>query len=159
MTDYPTKTSLRASTKLACEIANINPDRFNEAVHASFYPCAPKTTPGKARSFDVDDVVALRLYEQFMGTGMSAASAGAKACLIREYMQANPDAPRVFIVATSFKVVDYVLSDWDVTKSEIMINGDQAIDVTGCEMFDLNWHRVRVVHYITDADKNRVVGD
>ncbi|WP_299841717.1 hypothetical protein [uncultured Paracoccus sp.] len=159
MTSYPTKSDLLATTKLACEIANINADRFNEAVHANFYPCAPKTTPGKARTFDVDDIVALRLYQRSMDAGMSAAAAGEKACKVREFMQANPDASRVYIISTDFKVLDYFLPDWDVKQDLIKINATQAIDVIGFEMIDLDWHRVRAVHYITEADKRRVVGD
>ncbi|MFC3169852.1 hypothetical protein [Paracoccus fontiphilus] len=159
MTNLPTKTNLLATTKLACEIANINPDRFNESIHSNFYPCAPKTSPGKARSFNVDDIVALRLYQRSISAGMSAAAAGTKACKVREFMQTSPDASRVYIVATDFEVVDYLLPDWDVTQTKIMINATQAIDVIGCEVIDLDWHRVRVVHYITEADKHRVVGD
>lgn len=159
MTSYPTKSDLLATTKLACEIANINSDRFNEAVHANFYPCAPKTTAGKARTFDVNDIVSLRIYQRAMDAGMSAAAAGYKACKVREFMQAHPDASRVFIVSTDFKVVDYLLPDWDMKRESIKINATQAIDVNGCEMIDLDWHRVRVVHYITEADKRRVVGD
>ncbi|GGH53138.1 hypothetical protein GVY41_09070 [Frigidibacter albus] len=159
MIDLPTKTNLRATTKLACEIANTNPDRFNEAIHAGFYPCAPKTTPGKARSFSVDDIVALRQYQGEMDRGMSAAAAGAKACKILDFMQVYPDAPRVFIVATSFGSMDRLLPEFDVTQGFIMINDKQQIDVIGCEVINLDWHRVRIVHYITEADSNRVVGD
>lgn len=159
MTNLPTKTNLRATTKLACQIANINPDRFNESIHSNFYPCAPRTTPGKAREFDTDDIVALRLYQRSIEAGMSAAAAGTKACKVREFMQANPEASRVYIVATDFKTVDYLLPDWDMTNPMIKINATQSIDVIGCEMIDLDWHRIRVVHYITEADKHRVVGD
>lgn len=159
MDDLPTKTNLRATTKLACEIANTHPDRFNEAIHAEFYPCAPKTTPGKARSFGVDDIVTLRLYQRSMDTGMSAAAAGAKACKVREFMQTHPDAGRVFIIATAFKTMDYLLPEFDTSSQYIQINVSQSIEVIGVEMIDLNWHRVRVVHYITEADNNRVIGD
>lgn len=159
MNNLPTKTDLLATTKLACEIAHINSDRFNEAIHANFYPCAPKTSPGKARTFDVDDIVGLRIYQKSMDAGMSAAAAGSKACRVREFMQSNPDASRVYIVATDFKTVDYLLPDWDMSQETIKINATQSIDVIGCEMIDLDWHRVRVVHYITEADKRRVVGE
>lgn len=158
MTDLPTKTSLRATTKLACEIAKTHPDRFNEAVHANFYPCAPRTTPGKARSFAVDDIVALRLYQREMDAGMSASAAGAKVCAIREFMQVSPDAPRVFIIKTPLGDPDY-LSEFDMRQDFTMINDRQALEVISCEMIDLNWHRARIVHYLTEADNNRVVGD
>lgn len=159
MTIHPLSTNLRASTKLACQIAGINPDRFNEAVHANFYPCAPETTQGKARSFNADDVVALRIYQRAIDAGMSAAAAGNKACQVRKFMRSNPDAERVFIVATDFKVMDYFLPEFDVAQDFIKINSHQAIDVIGCEVINLDWHRIRVVHHINEADTNRVVGD
>jgi len=158
MNNLPTKTDLRASTKLACEIAHTHPDRLNESIHAGFYPCAPKTTPGKARSFGVDDIVALHLYQRFMDKGMSAGAAGAKACKIREFMQVSPDAPRVFLVDTGMGSPDF-RSDFDMAQNFIMINDRQSLEVVGCEMIDLNWHRARIVFYITDADNRRVVGD
>lgn len=159
MSNTPTKTAMRATTKLACEIANTHSDRFNEAIHAEFYLCAPKTTPGKARSFDVDDIVALRLYQRFMNAGMSSSAAGEKACKVREFMQGYPDAPRVFIVATDFRVLDYLLPEFDLSQNFIMINHSQSVEVIGCDVINLDWHRARVVHYITAADKTRVVGE
>lgn len=150
MTDYPKNTDRVATTKLACRIANTHPDRFNEAVHAGTYPCAPKTSPGVARWFNVDDIVALRLYQRSMDAGMSAGAAGEKACKIREYMAAHPEARRVYIVATDFKVLDYFLSDFDVTQDFIKINSTQSVDVIGCEVIDLDWHRVRVTHYLNN---------
>lgn len=151
MNDYPKNTNRVATTKLACSIANTHADRFNEAVHAGFYPCAPKTRPGVARSFNVDDIVALRLYQRSMDAGLSAAAAGEKACKIREFMAAHPDAGRVFIVATDFKVLDYLLPDFDVNATEIKINMTQAVDVIGCDVINLDWHRVRVTHYLDSA--------
>lgn len=144
----PTQTQKHATTKLACRIAGTNPDRFNEAVHAGFYPCAPKTRPGLARTFSVDDVVALRLYQRAINAGMSAAAAGEKACLIREFMVTHPTARRVYIVATDFKVLDYLLPEFDVTQGFIKINSTQSVDVIGCEVIDLDWHRVRVTYAI-----------
>lgn len=146
MTDHPKTTDRVATTKLACRIADTRPDRFNEAVHAGFYPCAPRTTPGVARSFNVDDIVALRLYQRGMDAGMSAAAAGAKACKIREFMAAHPGARRVYIVATDFKVLDYLLPEFDLAQEFIKINSTQSVDVIGCEVIDLDWHRVRVTH-------------
>jgi hypothetical protein len=145
MPELPTTTDKDATTRLACEIAQTNPDRFNEAVHANTYPCAPKTTPGKARSFDVDDIVALRIYQREMDNGMSAAAAGKKACLVREFMMNHPGARRVFILATDFRPWDRLVPEFDVNAEVIMINSKQGIDVVGFEMIDLDWHRARVV--------------
>ena len=158
-TDLPTKSELRATTKLTCEIANVNASRFNEAIHADFYTCAPKTTPGKARTFDVDDIVTLRLYQGFMDGGMSAAAAGHKACKVREFMQINPDAGKVFIVGTPFGSMDRLLPEFDTSQDWIAINPSQSLEVTSCEVINLDWHRARVVFFITEAGKSRVVGD
>lgn len=73
-------TQLKARTKLACEIARIDPARFNEAVHFNKYHCAPSTSPGSARVFTEDDIVALMIYRQMLDAGMSSEKAGAYAC-------------------------------------------------------------------------------
>ena len=159
MMNMPTQTALRASTKLACEIAGMNPDRLNEAIHAGDYPCAPVTTPGKARSFDVDDIVSLRLYRGFLQAGLNAAAAGHKACMIRRFMADHPDTPRVFIIGTDFGPMDYFRAEFDPLHGFININGAQSLEVKGCEMINLDSYRRFIVFRIAEADKNRVVGD
>lgn len=159
MDSFPTSTDLRASIKLACDIAGASADRFNEAVHAGFYPCAPKTKPGRARSFDRDDVVALRIYQGDMNAGMSAKAAGEKACMLRQFMHEHPDAPHAYLVSTPFGARDYVFSEFDVTQGMVNINPTQAIEVTSVEVINLTFHRRIVVFKITEADKHRVVGD
>jgi hypothetical protein len=71
---------LRAKSKTACEIARIDPLRLNEAIHAGFYPCAPETRPGSSRVYDVDQIVALRIYGVLLGLSLSAERAGYIAC-------------------------------------------------------------------------------
>lgn len=40
MTEFAKSTSLKATTKLACDIAHVDADRLNEAISGNFYPCA-----------------------------------------------------------------------------------------------------------------------
>lgn len=87
---------LKARTKLACEIARIDPARFNEAVHFNKYHCAPSTSPGSARVFTEDDIVALMIYRQMLDAGMSSEKAGAYAC---EALARFRDKPEVEVVS------------------------------------------------------------
>ncbi len=160
MTDFPKTTRYTATTKLACDIARTRADRFNEAVHADFYPCAPNTTPGKARRFDVNDIIALRLYQRFMDGGMSAKAAGAKACSIRDFLRAYPEADQVFIVKTGFDDGDaengeyregYVLPEFDPKEQSIKINADQSLGVVSVECHNLHFLRGLIVHEINEA--------
>lgn len=152
MTNFPKTTKYRAATALACEIANTNPDRFNEAVHAGYYPCAPKTTPGKARSFDVNDVIALRLYQRFLDAGMKPESAGGKACDIRLFLETHPEADQVYIVKPSMGSSCYV-EEFDLKEQHIPWDGDRPRDVVSVEVWNLHYLRGRIVHEIEQAAK------
>ncbi|WP_415391585.1 hypothetical protein [Paracoccus sp. SJTW-4] len=155
MNDFPKTTTYKATTALACEIAFVNPDRFNEAVHAGFYPCAPKTTPGKARVFDVNDIIALRLYERFLDAGMKAESAGHKACAIRQFLETHPEADQVYIVKPSMGSLIYV-EEFDPKEQHVPWDGPHARDVLSVEVWNFHYLRGRIVHEIEQAAK--VVG-
>ncbi|WP_313138107.1 hypothetical protein [Paracoccus jeotgali] len=149
MNTPPKQTSYKATTALACEIATTHPDRFNEAVHAGFYPCAPRTTPGKARRFDVNDIIALRLYQRFLDAGMKGETAGHKACGIRGFLEANPEADQVYIVQPSMggpRYRDY----FDPSKPDVIFDG---MDVISVEVWNFHFLRRRIVHEIEDAAK------
>lgn len=160
MSDFPKTTRFKAPTKLACAIAGTNPDRFNEAIHAGFYPCAPATTPGRARSFDVNDVIALRLFQRFVDGGMSAKMAGHKACSVREFLRQYPDADQVYIVKTAFDDGDadkgqfregYLLPDFDVKDQHLRGFSNLDPDVVSVEVFNFHYLRGRIVHEIEQA--------
>lgn len=155
MSNFPKSTDYRATTALACEIAATHPDRFNEAVHAGFYPCAPKTTPGKARSFDVNDIIALRLYQRFLDAGIKGEVAGKKACRIREFLEAHPEADQVYIVTPSIGSTVYT-TEFDTTRHDIDWDGARGRDVISVEVWNFHFLRGRIVHEINDAAK--VVG-
>lgn len=78
----------KVKTKLACEIAGIDPARFNDAIHANLFPCAPETRPGSSRVFEVEDIIVIRIYRQLIDPAspqrFAAERAGSLACAIRE---------------------------------------------------------------------------
>lgn len=82
---------IKARAKLACEIAGIDPQRFNEMVHAGHYPCAPATRPGSARIFEIDEIVALRIFGNFLKMGMVPERAGKIACQAFGQFVDDPD--------------------------------------------------------------------
>ncbi|WP_295137407.1 hypothetical protein [uncultured Reyranella sp.] len=82
---------IRIRSQLAMEIAGIDRLRFNEAVNAGNYPCAPAGHRGKPRTFSELDVVGLCLFAKLMdsehGLGMTTAVAGNFACRLMNYLQ------------------------------------------------------------------------
>lgn len=90
---------LKARAKLACEIASIDPQRFNEMVHAGHYPCAPATRPGSARIFEIDEIVALRIFGNLLKMGVPPERAGNIACQAFGQFADDPDVSRmVFLI-------------------------------------------------------------
>ena len=87
-------TKLRATMALAAEIAGIDRQRFNEAVAEGFYPCAPATVPGRARSFNILDLMALKLYGQLLSEGVTPRYAGNLACEFLGFLKCYPDTDR-----------------------------------------------------------------
>jgi len=72
--------SLTVKAKIACEIAGINPARFNEMIHAGQYTCAPETKPGSARIFNLDQIVALKIFGNLLSMAVVPERAGHIAC-------------------------------------------------------------------------------
>lgn len=152
MNDFPKTTEYKAATALACEIAMTHPDRFNEAVAAGHYPCAPRTTPGRRRQFDVDDLIALRLYQRFLDAGMGAAKAGHKACKVREFLSEYPGAEQLYIVSPSIGSA-YYLPDFDVTQQHAPSQGPHSPAVDAVEVYNFHYLRGQIVHAITEEAK------
>lgn len=84
-------TKLKAKTATACEIASVNAQRFNEAVNAELYPCAPPTKRGASRVFDLQDIIALWVYGCLTEEGLPPRSAGEVACDLRDLLRQQPD--------------------------------------------------------------------
>lgn len=93
--------NLHARTRLACQIALIDPNRFNELVAAGSYPCAPPTRAGSARVFQVNDIVALKVYALLTEEGVIPSRAGPVACGLRELLTEHPSATRVVHIRTA----------------------------------------------------------
>lgn len=75
---------LGVRTREACEIAKVDPARFNEMVHAGYYPCAPATRPGSARIFDLDQTVALKIFGNLLSLSVAPERAGKITCAAYE---------------------------------------------------------------------------
>jgi hypothetical protein len=95
----------KLSTTIACRVARLDRDRFNEAVAAGFFSCAPKTIPGRARYFDPDDMVSLWLYRELLEDGYTKERAGFIACEVGSVVKTEPQADYITLVNTYF-------SDW-----------------------------------------------
>lgn len=85
----------KLTTVVACRVARMHRDRFNEYVAAGQYNCAPATIPGRARLFDPDDMIALWLFRELMDDGLNPATAGAIACAVGKAARQNPEAGQI----------------------------------------------------------------
>src|SRR5688500_12546877 len=87
----------RVTVGLACRIAGIDRDRFNEAVHAGNYPCAPGTARGATRVFSLDDLVSLYVYVRLLEEEMPSKAAGRLACSIGTHPRMYPGDTRIHV--------------------------------------------------------------
>ena len=90
------------STIMACKVAGLDRQRFNEAVSAGFYSCAPETVPGKSRKFAPDDVIGLRLYRELLDDGHTKQRAGQVACAVAIAAKFNPSSKAISYVEDYF---------------------------------------------------------
>jgi hypothetical protein len=82
-------------TQDACRIARIHRDRFNEAVAADFYPCAPVVARGATRLFSRLDLVGLYIYGRLLDNDFPPRLAGRFACKIQLKLQEEPEAKSI----------------------------------------------------------------
>lgn len=86
---------LGVRTKKACEIAGIDPARFNEMVHIGYFPCAPETRPGAARIFDLDQTVALKIFGELLSMPVAPERAGHISCSAYQLFAGRQNVERV----------------------------------------------------------------
>ena len=118
----------KLTTALACRVAGINRDRFNEFVAAGAFGCAPSTVPGRTRLFSPDDMIALLLFRELMDEGFDARNAGTIACKVGEAARANPDSRAISYVHGSAFPADNVPAhrEWD----DVLFSGREIRKVT-----------------------------
>lgn len=82
---------LKVRAPLAMRIAQIDRDRFNEAVARGDYPCAPRVVAGATRIFALDDLVVLCIYGHLVNTGEAPRKAGLLADAVHAAMHRLAD--------------------------------------------------------------------
>lgn len=113
----------KLTTTVACRVARIDRDRFNEHVAAGRYDCAPDTIPGRSRYFDPDDMIALWIFREQLDERMDASQAGKIACEVARVARLHPDARAISYVQDYFGTRGHAFpadavpphSDWDNT--------------------------------------------
>lgn len=143
--------NLKARTKTACQIARIEPDRFNELVAAGSYPCAPKTRPGSARVFEVNDIVVLIVYRHLTEEGTIPSKAGPLACALRDLLRVRPDAMRVLCVKdSSGSNTWFDLEEFDRDGEFMPGMGNVRPDVVSLREWRLRFMRERITHELSE---------
>lgn len=151
-------TKLRATTALAADIARIDRQRFNEAIASGFYPCAPETVAGRARSFNIQDLLALRVYGHLLREGVTPRHAGHAACTFRAFLDACPDADHVLQIVGDFGAelgrVSWVVPE-TFTPSASLVLGRQIIYVRDWYLKPM---RDAIIARLEEENEQRVVG-
>lgn len=113
---------LRARASLAFQIANVSPQKFNDAVADNFYVGAPPTVRGAARIFDVDDIVGVFVFARLLDEGLPPRHAGDIASNLRMTLLRHDrkrEATSVFFVTNlAGKWVWLVGEDFDPKATE-----------------------------------------
>lgn len=103
------KTRVRAA--MACRIVGLDRVKFNDAVANKLYPCAPATTGGSARIFDVEQLLPLFYFARLTEFGIPAGRAGTLACdLYNATQRAGVDEADRFILLRSGNMEHIVAS-------------------------------------------------
>lgn len=153
-------TKLRATTALAADIARIDRQRFNEAIAAGFYPCAPETIAGRARSFNLEDLIALTVYGHLLREGVTPRHAGAAACGLRSFLVECPGTDHALQVVGNFGAH---LGPVSWVRPEIFEGAKAASRISGAQIvYVRNWYigpmREAIISRLTEEDENRTVG-
>jgi hypothetical protein len=84
------------STPDALKIAGIDPVRWSNAVARAGLP-APATVPGRVRSFTVDDIIVLQVFQGFLDIGATPQWAAKIAYLVDTALKRDPKAKSIAI--------------------------------------------------------------
>ncbi|MEM6413184.1 MAG: hypothetical protein AAF720_00820 [Pseudomonadota bacterium] len=85
------------SSKLACRVAGIDRDRFNEAICTGQYLCAPRVVRGGTRRFNREDTIALCVYGHLIRNQTGREVAGKIANCVRSRLQTEPELKRISV--------------------------------------------------------------
>jgi hypothetical protein len=148
-------TKLRATTALAADIARIDRQRFNEAVAAEFYPCAPPTVAGRARSFGVNDLIALYIYGRLNDEGVIPRHAGQVACRLLNFMnEVGADLDHALYVVCEGRPAAWVRRERFDLAATHMSGGE----ITSVRDWYLRPIRDRIIARLEAEDESRVLG-
>lgn len=148
----------KLTTVAACRVAGIDRNRFNEHVAANNFTCAPPTTSGRARLFDPDDMIALRLFNDLMKDGFTPKRAGEIACEVAQAAKLSPEASTISYVESFFRGGSAHPSDSVPNSSEwdkVLFSGTDIRKVT---TFRIGKLREIIAHY-TEEERSIIGPD
>lgn len=86
----------RFKTSKACEITRVDRNQLNEMIASGRYGCAPSTTKGTSRVFDMSETITLYIFGQMVRFGIPTPRAAEYATEIdwhvREIVNGDPEA-------------------------------------------------------------------
>ena len=85
-------------THEALQLAGLEPLIWKGTIAHNLYPEAPQPDDDGLRSFDLDDIIALRLFREMLACGLTRAYAAMIASDIRTCLRAHPQLESVCVV-------------------------------------------------------------
>ena len=137
----------KLTTRAACRVARLHPDRLNEYIAAGTYRCAPPTVAGRARVFEPDDMIGLWLFRELMQDGHSPVKAARIACVVMEASRCWPKEPAMSCVENYFDDVTAMPASQvpDPETWEAVLSGDA--DIRKVTTFNIAKIRRMIAHY------------
>jgi hypothetical protein len=137
----------KLTTKQACRVARLHPDRINEYIAAGTYTCAPKTVAGRVRIFEPDDMIGLWLFRELTQDGHSPTKAARIACVVMEASRCWPNEAVMSCVENYFDDVTAMPHSEipDPTTWETTLSGDA--DIRKVTSFNVGKIRRMIAHY------------
>lgn len=98
--------SIQYRPQFAFRAADVDRHRFNEAVAAGNYPCAPRVLAGAPRVFNERQVLTLMVYGRLLHFGLSPSTAGDWACKVDLGLRRAPKAERITLEFDETGLID-----------------------------------------------------
>jgi hypothetical protein len=147
----------KARSPLAMRIANVDRQKFNEAVSAGHYGCAPETNRGSSRIFSEDDLVGLYVFGRLLDIGMGTRAAGSFACKFKEKTESHPEeASIVFVKGMSGAAHFFLGSEYNPKAAE---EGKTYLGSSPVS-FSINFHLGNIRSFIRREleDEGKILG-
>lgn len=151
-----------ARTAAACRIARLDRQKFNDLMASGEYDCAPRTSPGVPRVFELHDLIALYLFTRLIERGRTVRQASDTACrvhgVLADAVLNSRDLPDHVAIAYGIMGSSYACEGSDANpKGNVFLAGGASNPIMLSEIWNITNLRYDVERGL--AEENRIVGE